>query len=120
MSFRINTNTMGDFARVYGQMNQAKIDSSLEKLSTGLRINIAADDKQKNINNIKGNIKILSIAGKETYTMWYRFSSFIKQKIIFFVNGDISNLEMIPHSDNCSKNYKCSISLENLYVACHL
>jgi len=45
MSFRINTNTMGDFARVYGQMNQAKIDSSLEKLSTGLRINIAADDK---------------------------------------------------------------------------
>jgi len=37
-----------------------------------------------------------------------------------YIIGDISNLEMIPHSDNCSKNYKCSISLENLYAACHL
>ena len=45
MSFRINTNTMASFANVYGKMNQAKINSSLEKLSTGLRINRAADDK---------------------------------------------------------------------------
>lgn len=44
MSFRINTNTAANFANVYGQMNQAKIDSSMEKLSTGLRINRAADD----------------------------------------------------------------------------
>ena len=95
MSFRINTNTMASFANVYGKMNQAKINSSLEKLSTGLRINRAADDKQKNINNIKGNIKvkILSIAGKETYTMWYRFSSFIKQKIIFFLLMEIYQIQ---------------------------
>jgi len=44
MSFRINTNTSAEFANVYGKMNQAKINSSLEKLSTGLRINRAADD----------------------------------------------------------------------------
>jgi len=44
MSFRINTNTAALFANMYGKQTQAKIDSSLEKLSTGLRINRAADD----------------------------------------------------------------------------
>ncbi len=44
MSFRINTNTNALFANVYGRQTQQKIDSSLEKLSTGLRINRAADD----------------------------------------------------------------------------
>lgn len=44
MSFRINTNTAAEFANVYGKINQAKIDQSLERLSTGLRINRAADD----------------------------------------------------------------------------
>jgi flagellin len=44
MSFRINTNTNALFANVYGRQTQAKLDSSLEKLSTGLRINRAADD----------------------------------------------------------------------------
>jgi len=44
MSFRINTNTNALFANVYGRQTQMKIDSSLEKLSTGLRINRAADD----------------------------------------------------------------------------
>jgi len=45
MSFRINTNTNALFANVYGRQTQQKIDLSLEKLSTGLRINRAADDK---------------------------------------------------------------------------
>ena len=44
MSFRINTNVNALFANVYGRQTQMKIDSSLEKLSTGLRINRAADD----------------------------------------------------------------------------
>lgn len=44
MSFTINTNTSALFANLYGKMNQKEIDSSLEKLSTGLRINRAADD----------------------------------------------------------------------------
>jgi len=45
MSFRINTNTSANFANVYGRQTQSKIDKSLERLSTGLRINRAADDK---------------------------------------------------------------------------
>ena len=44
MSFRINTNTAAQFANVYGRQTQSLINSSLEKLSTGLRINRAADD----------------------------------------------------------------------------
>jgi len=44
MSFRINTNVNALFANMYGKQTQARIDSSLEKLSTGLRINRAADD----------------------------------------------------------------------------
>ena len=44
MSFRINTNTSANFANVYGRQTQSKIDKSLERLSTGLRINRAADD----------------------------------------------------------------------------
>ena len=44
MSFRINTNVAGLFANMYGKQTQNAIDSSLEKLSTGLRINRAADD----------------------------------------------------------------------------
>jgi len=44
MSFRINTNNSANFTLAYGKMNQAKINQSLERLSTGLRINRAADD----------------------------------------------------------------------------
>lgn len=44
MGFQINTNTSANFANLYGRITQNKIDSSLEKLSTGLRINSAADD----------------------------------------------------------------------------
>lgn len=44
MSFRINTNTSALFTNMYGKLNQTSINSSLEKLSTGLRINRAADD----------------------------------------------------------------------------
>jgi len=44
MSFRINTNTSGNFANVYAKMNQQKINKALEQLATGLRINRAGDD----------------------------------------------------------------------------
>ena len=44
MSYRINTNTAANFALAYSQMNQDKLQSSMEKLSTGNRINRAADD----------------------------------------------------------------------------
>lgn len=44
MSFRINTNTNALFSNMHGKQIQAKIDTSLERLSTGLRINRAADD----------------------------------------------------------------------------
>ena len=44
MSFRINTNTAANFATTYGAMTKANLDKSMEKLSTGLRINRAADD----------------------------------------------------------------------------
>jgi len=44
MGFTINTNNSANFALLYGRQTQQKIDSSLEKLSTGLRINRAADD----------------------------------------------------------------------------
>lgn len=44
MGFRINTNTSADFTNFYGRLTQQKIDSSMEKLSTGLRLNRAADD----------------------------------------------------------------------------
>jgi len=45
MSFRINTNTNALFNQAYGKFNQNKIDKALEQLSTGRRINRAADDK---------------------------------------------------------------------------
>ncbi len=44
MGTRINTNTLAMNAARYGQMNDAKVASSIEKLSSGLRINRAADD----------------------------------------------------------------------------
>jgi len=36
------------------------------------------------------------------------------------VIGNINNLEIIHHSENCSKQDKCSILLEDLYAVCHL
>lgn len=45
MSFTINTNTNANYALVYGKQNERMISSSLEKLSTGLRLNRSADDK---------------------------------------------------------------------------
>ena len=44
MSFRINTNTSALFANVYGNQTNRAMSLSMEKLSTGLRINRAADD----------------------------------------------------------------------------
>lgn len=44
MSFIINTNTAALFTNMYGKQTQNAINSSLEKLSTGLRINRAGDD----------------------------------------------------------------------------
>jgi flagellin len=44
MGFRINTNIGAMNAHRLGVQNNTKIDSSLEKLSSGLRINKAADD----------------------------------------------------------------------------
>lgn len=44
MAFTVNTNTSALFANMYGKQTQNSINSSLEKLSTGLRINRAADD----------------------------------------------------------------------------
>ena len=44
MGFRINTNIAALNAHSIGEMNNRALDSSLEKLSSGLRINKAADD----------------------------------------------------------------------------
>lgn len=44
MSFRINTNVAAMNAHVASTANNRNLSSSLEKLSTGLRINTAADD----------------------------------------------------------------------------
>jgi flagellin len=44
MSYRINTNTSALFTNMYGRETARQADLSLEKLSTGLRINRAADD----------------------------------------------------------------------------
>jgi flagellin len=44
MGFRINTNVMALSAHATGSENNRKIGDSLEKLSSGLRINKAADD----------------------------------------------------------------------------
>ncbi|MDD3467517.1 MAG: flagellin B [Campylobacterales bacterium] len=44
MGFRINTNVAAMNAHNYGVMNNRELDSSLSKLSSGLRINTAADD----------------------------------------------------------------------------
>ena len=44
MGFRINTNVAALNAHAAGVENNRKLSSSLEKLSTGLRINKAADD----------------------------------------------------------------------------
>jgi len=45
MSFSIQTNTASLFANMYNRQTQGSLDSSLEKLSSGFRINRAADDK---------------------------------------------------------------------------
>ena len=44
MGFRINTNVSAMNAHNYGVMNNRELDSSLGRLSSGLRINSAADD----------------------------------------------------------------------------
>jgi len=44
MGFRINTNVAAMAAHTNAQMNNRNIDNSLAKLSSGLRINTAADD----------------------------------------------------------------------------
>ncbi len=44
MGFRINTNVAALNSHNYGVMNNRELDSSLAKLSSGLRINTAADD----------------------------------------------------------------------------
>ncbi|HRF57687.1 MAG TPA: flagellin hook IN motif-containing protein, partial [Campylobacterales bacterium] len=44
MSFRINTNATALNAHNYGVINNRELDSSLGRLSSGLRINSAADD----------------------------------------------------------------------------
>jgi flagellin len=44
MGFRINTNVAAMNAHNYGVMNNRELDSALAKLSSGLRINTAADD----------------------------------------------------------------------------
>ncbi len=44
MGFRINTNVAAMGAHNYGIMNNRELDSSLSRLSSGLRINSAADD----------------------------------------------------------------------------
>jgi flagellin len=44
MGFRINTNVAALNAHANAQMNNRALNDSLEKLSSGLRINKAADD----------------------------------------------------------------------------
>ena len=44
MSFRINTNVSALNAHTIGVQNNRSIHSALEKLSSGLRLNKAADD----------------------------------------------------------------------------
>ncbi|NPA30151.1 MAG: flagellin, partial [Epsilonproteobacteria bacterium] len=44
MGFRINTNVAALNAHANASANNRALDSSLEKLSSGLRINKAADD----------------------------------------------------------------------------
>jgi flagellin len=44
MGFRINTNVAALNAHAAGVANNRNLSNSLEKLSTGLRINKAADD----------------------------------------------------------------------------
>ena len=44
MGFRINTNISAMNAHNYGVINNRELDSALAKLSSGLRINTAADD----------------------------------------------------------------------------
>ena len=44
MSFRINTNISALTAHTIGVQNNRSLHSSLEKLSSGLRLNKAADD----------------------------------------------------------------------------
>lgn len=43
MSFRINTNINGLFSHVYGNQINREISKSMERLSTGLKLNYAAD-----------------------------------------------------------------------------
>ena len=47
MGFRINTNIAALNAHSIGEMNNRALNSSLEKLSSGLRINKAADDASR-------------------------------------------------------------------------
>ncbi len=44
MGFRINTNVAALNSHTSGVMNNRNLNNSLEKLSSGLRINKAADD----------------------------------------------------------------------------
>jgi flagellin len=44
MSFSIHTNTSANFANMYNKFTQNRLDSSLEKMASGFRINRAADD----------------------------------------------------------------------------
>jgi flagellin len=80
MSFRINTNVAAMTAHTNGVMNNRNISNSLDKLSSGLRINSAADDASgmaiadslrsqasalgQAINNANDGIAIAKIADK--------------------------------------------------------
>jgi flagellin len=80
MGFRINTNVAAMNAHTNASMNNRNIDSSLSKLSSGLRINSAADDASgmsiadslrsqasalgQAINNANDGISIATIADK--------------------------------------------------------
>jgi flagellin len=44
MAFSIHTNTAAQFANMYNRQTQSRLDSSLEKMASGLKINRAADD----------------------------------------------------------------------------
>lgn len=50
----------------------------------------------------------------------YSIKEGFKNNIPTYIIGNIYNLEMIHYMENCSKQEKCSILLENLYIACHL
>ena len=58
---------------------------------------------------------------EDAYHLDHKFSikAAFELSIPAYIIGNIANLEMIHHSENCSKQSNCSMSLKDLYDACH-